>query len=174
MLHFQATQKLLNTCQIDPVLYQSEPAPGQQLHHWYVVLCGSGFPGKMLMMYIHEPSLLTVMVKGKTIASTVDSFRQQLKQLLIRQEFPPAFIEKEMSFTGDYIIGKTSNRSMLAHINQMILQVTTFNLRYERYQDIDTNVHEDLFMDWMYRSKGEKGYRTALFYWMKRLGENPA
>jgi len=172
MLHFQATKKLLNTSRIESVLYQSEPAAGQQLHNWYVVLCGSGFPGKLLLLYVHEPSLLTVLVKGKTIASTIDNFRNQLKQLLLRHEFPQAFIEKEMSYTNDYVIGKTSNKSMLAHINQMILQVTTFNMRYASYHEIDTAVHEDLFMDWFYKSKGQKGYQTALGYWMKQLGDH--
>lgn len=174
MLHFHATKKLLNTCGIDPVLYLSEPAAGQQLHNWYAVLCGSGFPGKMLLLYVHEPSLLTVVVKGRTIASTIDNFRKQLKQLLLRHEFPLAFIGKEMLYADEYIIGKTCNKSMLAHINQMVVQVTTYNLRYASFDEIDTTIHEDTFMDWFYKSKGQKGYKTALEYWMKKLGEHPS
>jgi hypothetical protein len=173
MLHFHATQKLLNTSRIKPVLYVSEPSPGQRLHNWYVVLCGSGFTGKMLLLFIHEPSLLTVVVKGKTIASTIDNFRKQLKQLLYRHDFPKTFIEKEMLYAADYIVGKTGNKSMLAHINQMVLQVTTYNLRYASYDEIDTAVNEDIFMDWMYKSKGQKDYQTPLKYWMKELGEHP-
>lgn len=173
MLHFHATNKLLNTSRIDLVLYLSEPDAGQQLHNWYVALCGSGFTGRLLMLYVHEPSLLTVVVKGKTIASTINNFRNQLNQLLLRHEFPLAFIEKEMSYTNDYVVGKTSNKSILAHINQMILQVTTFNLRYASYHEIDTTIHEDIFMDWLYKSKGQKGYQTAFGYWMKQLGEYP-
>ena len=156
------------------MFYLSEPAPGQQLHNWCVVLCGSSFPGKLLLLYVHEPSLLTVMVKGKTIASTIDNFRNQLKQLLLRHEFPRSFVEKEMSYTNDYVIGKTSNKSMLAHINQMTLQVKTFNLRYASYDEINTAVHEDIFMDWLYTSKGQKGYKTVLEYWIKQLGGDPA
>lgn len=174
MLHFHATQKLLNTSRIKPVLYVSEPSPDQRLHNWYAGLCGSGFPGKMLLLYIHEPSLLTVVVKGKTIASTIDNFRKQLEQLLYRQEFPKTFIEKEMQYGADYIVSKTSNKSMLSHINQMVLQVTTYNLRYASYDDIDTIVHEDILMDWLYKSKGQKDYRTPLKYWMKELSEHPS
>lgn len=174
MLHFQATKKLLNTSRIDSLLYLSEPSADQHLHNWYVVLCGSGFQGKLLLLYVHEPSLLTVVVKGRTIFSTIDNFRNQLKQLLLRHEFPQAFIEKEISYTDEYIIGKTSNKSMLAHINQMILQVTTFNLRYAGYDEIDTIIHEDIFMDWFYKTKGQKGYQTALIYWRKLLGEHPS
>ena len=75
---------------------------------------------------------------------------------------------------ADYIIGKTSNKSMLAHINQMVLHITTYNLRYGSYDDIATTVHEDIFMDWFYKSKGQKDYRTPLQYWMKELGEHPS
>ncbi len=172
MLHFHATQKLLNTSRIKPVLYVSEPSPGQRLHNWYVVLCRSGFTGKMLLLYIHEPSLLTVVVKGKTIASTVDKFRDQLTQLLYRHGFPKKFIENEMLYVADYIVGKTNSRSMLAHINQMILQVTSYNLRFTDYDEIDTTVHEDIFMDWFYKSKGKKNYQTPQKYWTTELGDH--
>ena len=167
MIHFHATQKLLNTSRIDPLLYVSEPAPGQQLHDWYVALCGSGFAGKMLLLYVHEPSLVTVVVKGKTLASTINDFRKQLELLLNRHGFPSEFIAKEMLLSSDYIIGKTNNKSMLGHINQMILQVTSFNLRYTSYSEIDTTAHEDIFTDWLYKNKGNKDYQTPLGFWKK-------
>jgi hypothetical protein len=170
MFHFHATQKLLNTCRIKPVLHISQAAPDQRMHNWYVVMCGSGFTGKMLLLYVHEPSLLTVVVKGKTIATTIAAFRQQLEQLLYRYNFPPNFIETEMSLGTDYVVSKTSNKSMLAHINQMVLQVTHYNYRYPSYDDIETTVHEDIFMDWLYKSKGQKGYHTPLEYWIKEPG----
>ena len=170
MLHFQATKKLLNISRLDSVLYQSEPSSGQQLHNWYVASCGSGFPGKLLLLYVHENSLLTVVVKGKTIASTIDNFRVQLKQLLLRHNFPLSFIEREMSCTDDYVIGKTSNKSMLGHVNQMILQVTTYNLQYAGYHEIETNNHEDIFMNWLYKNKGQREYQTPLGFWRKHIG----
>jgi hypothetical protein len=171
MLHFHATKKLLNTSRLNSLLYLSEPAAGQYLHHWYVVLSSSGFRGKFLLLYVHEPSLLTVLVKGKTIASTFDTFRKQLKKLLHRHNFPVAFIEKEMSFADDYIIGKTNNKSMLAHINHMVLQVTAFNLHFASYDEIDTDIHEDLFMDWLSGRKGQKNYETVLEFWKNKTGE---
>jgi hypothetical protein len=144
MLHFHATKKLLNTSRVDSLLY------------------------------VHEPSLLTVVIKGKTIASTIDNFRLQLKHLLLRYKFPAAFIEKEMSFADDYVIGKTNSKSMLAHINQMILQVTYYNTRYASYPEIDTITHEDIFMDWLYKSKGQKNFQTPLDYWKKVLDNYPS
>lgn len=171
MFHFQPTQKLLNTSRIKPLLHISQAAPNQRMHNWYVVLCGSGFTGKMLLLYVHEPSLLTIVVKGKTIATTIDAFRKQLEQLLYRYNFPTNFIATEMSLGTDYVVSKTSNKSMLARINQMVYQVTFYNNRYSSYDDIDTTKYEDIFMDWLYTSKGQKGYQTPLEYWMKELGQ---
>jgi hypothetical protein len=167
MFHFHATQKLLNTSRIKPVLHISQAAPDQRMHNWYVVMCGSGFAGKMLLLYVHEPSLLTVVVKGKTIATTIAAFRHQLEQLLHRHNFPSNFIATEMSHGSDYVISKTSNKSMLARINQMVYQVTSYNYRYFSYDDIDTTKYEDIFMGWLHTSKGHKGYHTPLEYWMK-------
>lgn len=169
MLHFHATQKLLNTSRIKPVLYVSEPSSGQRLHNWYVTLCGSGFAGKMLMLYVHEPSLLTVVVKGKSIATTIENFRSQLRLLLYRHEFPQTFIEKEMTYLDDFIVGKTMSRSMLGHINQMVEQVAAYNLRYLGYNEIDVTVHEDIFMEWFHKSKLQRKYTTPREYWSKEL-----
>jgi hypothetical protein len=127
----------------------------------------------MLLLYVHEPSLLTVLVKGKTIASTINQFRTQLSHLLQRHSFPNYFIEKELLLATDYIVGKTYNKSMLAHINQMILQVSTYNLRYTNYDEIDTALHEDIFMDWHYKGKDKKDYCTPLKYWMSEINEQP-
>lgn len=60
-----------------------------------------------------------------------------------------------------------------AHINQMVLQVTTYNLRYVSYDEIDTVVHEDIFTDWFHKTKGQKDYQTPLQYWTKELGQHP-
>lgn len=149
------------------MLHISQAAPDQRMHNWYVVMCGSRFTGKMLLLYVHEPSLLTVVVKGKTIATTIAAFRHQLEQLLHRHNFPSNFIETEMSFGSDYVVSKTSNKSMLAKINQMVYQVTSYNYRYFSYDDIDTTKYEDIFMGWLHTSKGHKGYHTPLEYWMK-------
>lgn len=152
------------------MLHISQAAPDQRMHNWYVVICGSGFAGKMLLLYVHEPSLLTVVVKGKTIATTIAAFRHQLEQLLHRHNFPSNFIATEMSHGSDYVISKTSNKSMLARINQMVYQVTSYNYRYSSYDEIDTTKYEDIFMGWLHTSKGHKGYHTPLEYWMKEPG----
>ena len=65
-----AVQKLLNTSRLKAAQYVSEGAKDQLLHRWYARLVSTGFPGKLLVMYVHEPSLLTVVCRGKTIGGT--------------------------------------------------------------------------------------------------------
>ena len=82
MIIIHAVQKLLNTGKLKPALFISQPSAGQHLHSWYAKLLSTGFRGKLLVMYVHEPSLLTVLTKGKTINSTLPQFYTRLPQLL--------------------------------------------------------------------------------------------
>ncbi len=52
------------------------------LHSWYGTVQATGFPGKMLVAYFHEPSLLTIVCRGKTIKGTWDEFTQRVPALL--------------------------------------------------------------------------------------------
>ncbi|HKZ66783.1 MAG TPA: hypothetical protein VJ111_10525 [Chitinophagaceae bacterium] len=55
MLIIHAVQKLLYTSRIKASLYVTQPGDGQLLHSWYARLLPSGFPGKLLVMYVHDP-----------------------------------------------------------------------------------------------------------------------
>lgn len=65
MLIIHAVQKLLNTSGLKASLYVTQPGKDQLMHNWYAQLLPSGFAGKLLVMYVHEPSLLTVICRGK-------------------------------------------------------------------------------------------------------------
>src|SRR5678815_1211602 len=101
MIIIHAVQKLLNTGKLKPALFVSQPSEGQELHSWYAKLLSTGFPGKLIVMYVHEPSLLTVLTKGKTINATISQFHERLHQLMQRINFKPAFIETEMAIVKE-------------------------------------------------------------------------
>jgi hypothetical protein len=114
MIIIHAVQKLLNTSKQKPALFVSEASVNQHLHSWYAKLLSTGFAGKLLVMYVHEPSLLTVLTKGKTINSTLPQFYARLPQLLARTNFKPEFISTEMKLVKDgYVVSKTNSKSML-------------------------------------------------------------
>ena len=120
MIHLHATGKLLNLGKIEGKTLITQHDADQQLHSWYVTLIGSSFRGKMLVLYIHEPSLMTVVTHGKTIRTTYPEFQIRLKHLVIRYGFPQNFVNRELQLINEFVIGKTTNRSTLAYINQII------------------------------------------------------
>ena len=95
MIHLHCTKKLLNTSRLEGPLLITEKGVSQLMHDWYVTLSGSGFAGKFFVVYCHQPSLLTILVPGKSIKKSFDEFKIRLLNLLTRFEFPKYFINLE-------------------------------------------------------------------------------
>lgn len=170
MLIIHAVQKLLNTSRLKAALYVTQPAEGQLMHSWYARLLASSFTGKLFVMYVHEPSLLTVICRGKTINGTWPEFLLRLPELMKRFDFPPHFIEAEMKGANGYIVAKTNSKSMLAHMNQMVFQLEYDCLKFSSYETISLDYLEDRMMDNFYRSgKKENPYTTPLKFWKQKF-----
>ena len=170
MIHLHATKKLLNVIRQDASMLVTKAGENQHLHNWYVTLTGSGFPGKMLVLYIHEPSLLTIVVKGKTVKNTYVEFTMQLRELLKRCMFHTDFTDHELNESKEYVIGKTNNTTMLGHMNQLLGVIKYMVDKCSTYEQIDTTLIENVILTYLYKSKGENNYRTPLQYWEKLLG----
>lgn len=170
MLIIHAVQKLLNTSRIETGQYITKAGEGQLMHSWYARLFSSTFPGKLMVMYVHEPSLLTITCRGKTIKGTYPEFTQRLPILMERYHFPAPFIETEMKGANGYIVAKTNSRSMLAHMNQMIFQLEYDCSRFLSYETISLDVLEDGMMDHWYQMNGKGAFTSAKAYWEKHFG----
>lgn len=170
MLIIHCVQKLLNTSRLEAVLYITEPNEGQHLHSWYARLLSTGFPGKMMVMYVHEPSLMVVVCKGKTIQGTWEIFLKRLEQLLIRHGFPKVFIQKELSQVEGYSVSKTNSKSVLAHMNQMVFELEYRGRMADDYEHIPLDLIEDRMMDRLYKyGKRMHDYRSPLKYWKEEI-----
>src|SRR5438105_4793013 len=100
-----AVQKLLNTSRTKAGLFVTAPSEGQELHLWYARLVLTTFAGKLFVMYVHDPSLMLVLTKGKTLTGTSPEFHIRLEHLLRRSHFEADFIEREMPMVKDgYVI----------------------------------------------------------------------
>jgi hypothetical protein len=169
MLIIHAVQKLLNTGKVDPVLYVSEPSEGQQMHSWYAKLLSTGFAGKMLVIYVHEPSLLMVLTKGKTVNSTIQEFYRRLPQVLERNNFKPGFIETEINLAAEgYVTGKTSSKSMLGSMNAITENIEGNCREFPTYRAIDLTYLEDAFSDWIAFDKTINRYLSVMEYWKEK------
>jgi hypothetical protein len=169
MIIIHSVQKLLNTSRLKPVLFVTQPDDGQQLHSWYARLLATGFPGKLLVIYVHEPSLMTIVCRGKTIQGTWEQFGQRLEWLLRRFNFSSSFLESELKRVDGYVVSKTRSKSMLAHMNQMIFQLEYDCTRFEQYQTISLDYMEDIMMDHFHQNGAEpKEYLTPLNFWKSK------
>lgn len=166
-----AVNKLLNTSGLNPVSYITAPNDKQLLHDWYARLIRTGFKGKLLVMYVHAPSLLTIVCGGKTIRRTWPAFQQRLLSLLTRFNFPPDFIQNEISLMEDYVVAKTNSRSMLAHMNQMCIGLEVSCNRFTDFEHILLDKLENDMMEYPYSSK-KNHYTTPFEYWQKELNLN--
>ena len=169
MLIIHATQKLLNTSWLNTSLYISQPSEGQMLHSWYSRLLSTGFPGKLFVMYVHDPSLLTIVCRGKTIKGTWKEFMDRLPALLKKVGFRSSFIRNETPHIDDHVIAKTNSRSMFAHMNQMVIQLEFECSRFNSYDNISQDILEERMMDYLYQAVDKsKTYITATNYWKQR------
>lgn len=163
MIIIHAVQKLLNTSRLKAPLYVSEASPSQVLHHWYARLISTGFPGKLLVMFMHEPSGLTVLVHGKSIQSTHFYFKDRLLKLMQRLGFSQDFIDREMILQEEgFVVGKTDSRSMLGRMNQM-----NYNIEYQcakaaSYEELPLAWMEDQIADYLYLDPETKKYKHLI------------
>jgi len=123
-----------------------------------------------MVMYVHDPSLMAVICRGKTIQGTWETFVNRLELILNRFCFPEAFIKNELAQADAYIISKTDSRSLLAFMNQMVFELEYECVRFGSYNAISLDVLEDRMMDRLYQY-GRKfhDYRTPLQYWTKEV-----
>ncbi|MVT09420.1 DUF6933 domain-containing protein [Chitinophaga tropicalis] len=159
-----AVQKLLNTSRLKAGQYISAGDEGQLLHSWYAKLISTGFTGKSLVMYVHEPSLLSVVCRGKTIGGTWDEFNKRLPAVLSKVGFNEDLIQFEVSHAINYIVAKTSSRSMISYMNQMTLVLEWHD--YPSFEAISLDEMEDQLIDYLYSTKNKKdGYTKPGEYW---------
>ncbi|OQP56748.1 hypothetical protein A4R26_25180 [Niastella populi] len=140
------------------------------LHSWYCSLLSTGFTGKLMVMYVHEPSLLSIICRGKTISGTWEEFKHRLPLLLKKFDFQSSFIESETGLADEYVVSKTNSRSMLAYINQMKIHLEIHleihSRRFETYENISQDLLEESMMNYLYQTGNKSNpYRTAIEFW---------
>ena len=171
MFIIHSVQKLLNTSRLEASLYITQPNQGQYLHSWYARLLSSGFPGKMMVIYVHEPSLMVVICKGKTIQGTWETFLNRLEQLLSRFQFRTSFIKNELAQAEEYTVSKTNSKSMLSFMNQIVFELEYDCRRFPNFESISRERLEDSMMDRPHQTgKRQTDYLTPVEYWRGEIG----
>ena len=170
MIIIHATKKLLNTSRLPAIAYVTKPSEGQLLHSWYATTFSSSFPGKMLTVYIHEPSMLSVICKGKTIKNTWPTFVERLPTVLEQYGFTDNIITQEMLMANDFVVAKTNNRSILSCMNQVIFVLEYNCSRLDSYENILETKLENLVKGMLFGTKESRNkYFSPERYWKGKL-----
>ena len=150
-------------------MYISAPSENQHLHAWYAKLLSTGFPGKMLVMYVHEPSLLLVLTRGKSINTTLPSFYSRLPDLLQRNNFKQEFINREMEWMKEgYVISRTNSRSMLGSMNAITVNIEISCQVSPLYDLINLDKIEDDYLGWLTFDAASGHYLKTKDYWVEK------
>ncbi len=151
-------------------MYISAPSENQHLHAWYAKLLSTGFAGKLLVMYVHEPSLLLlVLTRGKSINTTLPSFFNRLPHLLQRNNFKQEFIDREMELVNEgYVISRTNSRSMFGSMNAITANIEMSCRVSPLYDLINLDKIEDNYLDWLTFDAESGHYLSTKDYWVEK------
>ena len=112
----RATSKLLNIARINPVKNLSEidaHLPGE----WYASLVSTGRKGGSAIHFVHNPTMLSVVVFGRSLNMALELFPSRAAALLRRYGF--ANLVERFEFDSSINIYTTNSRSILSNMNQM-------------------------------------------------------
>jgi hypothetical protein len=171
MIIVRATQKLLNNQRLKPEMIDKSMENHVVLAEWYANTITSSFKGKSLVIYVHQPSLITVVTAGKTIKKTFSEFALRLQNLLTRFTFPATFVTEQMNAFDNSIVTKTDSKKMLGFMNSITEHLIRRMYNYENFEDIDLEEEENILMNFIH---GSKNIFMPISYWGNYfIGEDP-
>jgi hypothetical protein len=150
-----ATRKLLNVSGIKPVKNNSSVPTGFP-GEWYAGILSTGRPGKLVNHFFHVPTLLSILIPGKSLNKTVPEISRSLMSLLKRNGFGQLFFQFQVNTEPE--IYSTNSKSILGYMNQL-----TYNLEYHlyhafSYEEIDYERIEDIHLNYLFGVKGKSNH----------------
>ena len=115
-MKIRVTKKLLNISRIKEVKDTSplsENLPGE----WYASLVSLNAPGKHAIHFLHYPSLISIIILGKSINNVLPSLPDRISSLLDRHGYSDLIPSFEIH--SKFEIFATNSKSILAYMNDM-------------------------------------------------------
>jgi hypothetical protein len=141
----RATRKLLNVSRIDP-LRDERPLPEQPPGEWYAH--GVSQSRRSVVHYLHIPSMVSVIVKGRSIGTTVAEVPERLERLLNRHHFGGLLGQYALNLPP--VVLATSSRRMLGHLNQMRYHVEYHLALPEEGETVNLDHVEDTCYNYLF------------------------
>lgn len=157
-MKIRATVKLLNVNKLQPVK-DPTPTPESLPGEWYASLVSMGRPGKLAIHYVHVPTMLSIVIPGKSLRKATEELPARLSSLLKRigcQKLEPSFC-----MDTPVEILATNSRSVLSTINQMTFDLEYNLARFEPYGQEGLIAVENIFLEYLYGGKLVSGNYIA-------------
>ncbi|MFN7312355.1 MAG: DUF6933 domain-containing protein [Bacteroidota bacterium] len=145
---------------------------GNNYNTWLIDAVKTGFRGRTLTLFVHEPSRICVLTNGKSIVKCLPEFETRLMQLLKRSSFPADIIEQfQQSFTH-HSYQPIQSKRVLKQVEAIKMELEHSLLRYHSFDEIDLNVIENNLLDKTYTH--HRNLYTPSSWWNAYLsGEDP-
>lgn len=141
MLLLRCTQRLLKGSGISPLA--DPPAATLPLGEWYANRIPLPFRGRTAVLYTSSDTLLSVVVPGRAVRTTLPVFLERMPALLRRLDLPDAWAELHRVPTGDVAYATTASRRVLGSMNDLANQVWFDVEAYPCWEAIDWDEIEE-------------------------------
>jgi hypothetical protein len=150
MLIIRATNKVLKVSRIvaikqDTIL--TDNFPGE----WYVDLISLGRPGKFGLHFLHHPSMISVVVPGRSLLTTHQIFVERVVNLLQRSKCEKLIPFYQLDTVPDILA--TNSRSMIAYLNQVKRNSEYHCINAKSVDKINYSWIENILLDCLFGTK---------------------
>jgi hypothetical protein len=135
MIVLRCTQRLLKTSSYP--ISADPPAPTAPLGEWFANAVPLPMPGRWVVMYTNSQTLLTVVVPGRALSTTLAAFRERAPALLRRLGLPQDWIELQSTSMQDVVIARTNDRRVLGSMNDLAFQIQVTAEHTRSFEHID-------------------------------------
>jgi hypothetical protein len=143
----RGTSKILKTSGIKPVKNTDEitsELPGE----WYAGLVSTGKQGKLAIHFLHHPTMLSVLVNGKSLNKAIPIFQERAEKLIKRLGYGKLLFQYQLQTEPQ--IFATNSRSMLAHMNQLRYNIEYHLAMAETIEDTNWDYIEEIHYDYIF------------------------
>ena len=153
----RATAKLHNISRLTPIRNESViqgPLPGE----WYASLVSTGWKRGAAIYFVHNPSMLMVIVLGKSIKKAMVEMPDRVRALLERNGF--SALTQAFELDTPYEIFATNDRNILSNMTQMKFSLEYSLAMEEELGPAEIARIEDHYLDYLMGGKiaGEEDY----------------
>ncbi|HEX6751227.1 MAG TPA: hypothetical protein VF092_28310 [Longimicrobium sp.] len=113
----RCTQRLLKGSGLQ--LAADPPTSDAALGEWFANVVPLPFAGRSVVMYSSANTLLTVLVPGRAVRTTLPGFRERLPRLLERLGLPPEWIREQALALEPVYYARTNDRRVLGTMNDL-------------------------------------------------------